>query len=191
MRQYSAGRPNFPFAALLQEAQTLMEAHRLTRGTFVCAANSTIGHGLPQKDLCNSLLADEEEIMTEQAKKILVVDDEEDILMYLATLFEDHGFQTVSAQDGEKAYEAAVAEKPDLITLDLAMPEQSGVKTYRNCKYSAETQEVPVIVITGVGENMEEYFKKMPNFPTPEGFVNKPIDPEELMAQVHALLEKV
>ena len=129
--------------------------------------------------------------MNEPAKKILVVDDEQDIRMYLATLFEDHGFQTVTAQDGETAYEVAVAEKPDLITLDLAMPEQSGVKTYRSCMYSPELRDVPVIVITGVGENMEEYFKKMPNFPTPDGFVNKPIEPEELMAQVNALLERV
>lgn len=136
-------------------------------------------------------LAQGEAIVNEQAKKILVVDDEKDILMYLATLFEDHGFQTVIAQDGEKAYEVAVAEKPDLITLDLAMPEQSGVKTYRNCKYSSEVNEVPVIVITGVGENMEEYFKKMPNFPTPDGFVNKPIEPDNLMEQVKDLLEEM
>ena len=131
------------------------------------------------------------DIMSEAEKKILVVDDEEDIRMYLATLFEDNGFRTVTAQDGEKAYKVAVAEKPDLITLDLAMPEQSGVKTYRNCKFSPELQEIPVIVITGVGENMEEYFKKMPNFPTPDGFVNKPIDPDSLMEQVKDLLEEM
>ncbi len=126
--------------------------------------------------------------MSEQGKKILIVDDEEDIRIYLATLFEDQGFSTVTAEDGEQAYEAVRAERPDLITLDLAMPQQSGVRTYRNCKHDPELGRIPVIVITGVGESMEEYFKKMPNFPTPEGFINKPVDSEELLQQAKALL---
>ena len=121
-------------------------------------------------------------------KKILIVDDEEDILTYLSALFQDNGFETVTAGDGETGVEKALAEKPDLITLDLAMPEQSGVKTYRTYKENSDLKETPVIVITGVGEDMETYFKKMKNFSNPEGFINKPIDPEELLRQVNNLI---
>lgn len=121
-------------------------------------------------------------------KKILIVDDEEDILTYLSALFQDNGYETVTAGDGESAFEKALAEKPDLITLDLAMPEQSGVKTYRSYKETPELKDTPVIVITGVGEDMETYFKKMKNFANPEGFINKPIDSEELLSQVNNLV---
>ena len=121
-------------------------------------------------------------------KKILIVDDEEDILTYLSALFQDNGFETVTAGDGETGVEQALAEKPDLITLDLAMPEQSGVKTYRTYKENSDLKDTPVIVITGVGEDMETYFKKMKNFSNPEGFINKPIDPEELLRQVNNLI---
>lgn len=66
--------------------------------------------------------------------KILVVDDEPDILTFISTVLEDQGAKVVQAIDGEQALEMALREKPDLITLDLSMPEKSGVKFYRELK---------------------------------------------------------
>lgn len=122
--------------------------------------------------------------------KILIVDDEEDILLYLATLFEDYGYTTVTAQDGENGYRVAQEVKPDLITLDIAMPEQSGIKTYRSYKRNPQLQHIPVIVITGVGEKTEGYFKKLGDCPLPEGIIDKPIDPANLLHKVERLLKE-
>jgi len=121
-------------------------------------------------------------------KKILIVEDELDVMKYLQAIFEDEGYDTITAEDGLKGFETAQSEKPDLITLDLAMPNQSGVRTYRQFKEDDALKETPVVVITAVGDDMEQYFKKVPGFQRPEGFMNKPIDAEELVKMVEGLL---
>jgi len=113
-------------------------------------------------------------------KRALVVDDEADVRAYLGALLEDIGFEVLMAEDGLQAIEAARKEKPDIITLDISMPEQSGVRTYRQLKTEDALKNIPVIIITGFSEKMSTYLKKLAGFPFPEGFINKPIEPEEL-----------
>ena len=84
------------------------------------------------------------------AKKILVVDDDPIIVKYLVSLFRDNGYETCSAPDGKSAYDVAVKEKPDLITLDLDMPQQWGPRFYRRLAKNAALKETPVIVISGI-----------------------------------------
>jgi CheY-like chemotaxis protein len=122
-------------------------------------------------------------------KKILIVEDEKDIAAYMRVLFEDNGYETVSAEDGITGIDVAKAEKPDLITLDIAMPNQTGVKTLRYYQKSPELKDIPVVVVTGVGENMSNYFKKVPGFKHPDGFINKPIDEELLVKTINDLLK--
>lgn len=124
--------------------------------------------------------------MSEQ-KTILVVDDEPDVLIYLTALFEDNGFDTMEAEDGIKALELARSSKPDLITLDITMPEQSGFKTYRYLKSDIELKSVPVIIITAMGENIGNVINKFTGFPQPEGFMSKPIDQKKLIELASAL----
>jgi len=116
----------------------------------------------------------------EKKKRALVVDDEADVRAYLGALLEDIGFEVLMAEDGLKGIEAARKEKPDLITLDISMPEQSGVRTYRQLKTDDDLKSIPVFIITGFSERMSTYLKKLAGFPFPEGFVNKPIEPEAL-----------
>jgi len=113
-------------------------------------------------------------------KRALVVDDEADVRAYLGALLEDIGFEVLMAEDGTKGIEAARKEMPDLITLDISMPEQSGVRTYRQLKSEEGLKHIPVCIITGFSEKMSTYLKKLSGFPFPEGFLNKPINPEEL-----------
>ena len=71
--------------------------------------------------------------MSEQTKRtILIVDDEPDVAAYLKAFFEDNGFRAVTAADGKQGFEKATAEHPDLITLDITMPEESGVRMFRD-----------------------------------------------------------
>lgn len=123
-------------------------------------------------------------------KKILVVEDEEDVLTYLTTLFQDNGYDTVSAVDGVEALERARTEKPDLISLDIAMPDQSGLRTYRQYKKDDELKDIPVIIVTALGDSMRSFLKRLGGFPEPEGFMAKPIDKERLLKMVADLLSK-
>ncbi|MCU0693749.1 MAG: response regulator [Polyangiaceae bacterium] len=120
-------------------------------------------------------------------KKVLVVDDEQDVLTFLTTLFEDNGYETVTAEDGEEAFRKAQSERPDLITLDMSMPEHSGVRTFRDLKAHDELKAIPVIIVTGIGEPMQNFLNKMRNSPKPEGFVSKPIDRQELLRMANDL----
>jgi len=121
-------------------------------------------------------------------KKILVVDDELDVLMYLSTLFEDHNFDTITAENGIEALKLAKSELPDLITLDITMPEQSGIKTYRYLKNDKDLQDIPVIIVTAMGEPIKSIMNEFAAFPEPEAFVSKPVDQQELIAIAQRLL---
>lgn len=125
-----------------------------------------------------------------EKKKILVVEDEQDVLTYLTTLFQDNGYDTVSAVDGAEGLERARTEKPDLISLDMAMPDQSGLRTYRRCKEDDDLKKIPVIIVTAFGDSMKSFLKRLGGFPVPEGFMAKPIDKEKLLKMVSDILEK-
>jgi len=82
-------------------------------------------------------------------KKILIVDDDPNIVDYLTTLFEDNGFLTFAARNVKEAMEYARKEIPDLITLDLEMPEEWGPRFYRKISQEKNLKNIPVIVISG------------------------------------------
>ena len=65
------------------------------------------------------------------AKKVLIIDDEKDMRVYLEALFRKEGFETETAENGEQGLWLAEANRPDLITLDILMPKKSGIKAYR------------------------------------------------------------
>jgi CheY-like chemotaxis protein len=115
-------------------------------------------------------------------KKVLVVDDEQDVVTFLTALFQDNGYDTVTASNGVEAWKLVGSEKPDLITLDMSMPEQSGVRTFRDLKAHDSYKTIPIIIVTGIGEPMHNFLSRMRNSPQPEGFVSKPIDKKELLA---------
>ena len=121
-------------------------------------------------------------------KRILIVDDEQDIRTYLSTLLEDQGYATVLAKDGVEAMQQVQAEIPDLITLDISMPEKSGVKFFRDLKSDERWKKIPVIIVTGVSEDFKKFISSRQQVPAPEGFVPKPINQEEILTIVKKLL---
>jgi len=120
-------------------------------------------------------------------KRILIVDDEQDIRTYLSTLLEDQGYQTVQARDGEEAMQKLLAESPDIITLDVSMPEKSGIKFFREIKTDDRWKHIPVIIVTGVSEDFKNFISSRHRVPAPEGFVSKPISREEILNLVSTL----
>ena len=123
-----------------------------------------------------------------EKRKVLVVDDEQDITLYLCTLLEDHGYAARSASNGEEALARVRAEKPDLITLDISMPEKSGVRFYRELRESDQFKDIPVIMVTGVMKEFEGFIKSRRQVPPPEGYISKPIDEKEFLCVVERLL---
>ena len=120
-------------------------------------------------------------------KKILIVDDEEDIRLYLSTLLGDQGYETVLAKDGGEAWKQVEANSPDLITLDISMPEKSGIKFYREMKADERWKKIPVIIVTGVSEDMRKFLSSRHQIPPPDGYVPKPIQQEEILALIDKL----
>lgn len=125
--------------------------------------------------------------MAAEKLTVLVVDDEPDVCTYLSTLLQDNGYRTVVAKDGAQALEAVKKSPPDLITLDVTMPEMSGVKFYREIKESPAWSKIPVVMVTGVSNDFEHFISTRRQVPPPEGYLHKPVD----RAQVLALAKKL
>lgn len=129
-----------------------------------------------------------------QPKKILIVDDEPAVVSYLEMLLHDSGYETVSAPDGLTGLEAFRRDKPDLVTLDISMPEASGTRFYREVRSDPESRAVPIIIITAVtgyaGDKYgyEKFLNQIKLVPPPDGFFPKPIDRDEVIAKVDELL---
>jgi CheY-like chemotaxis protein len=122
-------------------------------------------------------------------KRILIVDDEQDIRTYLSTLLGDQGYETVQAKDGEEAMQKVQAGTLDLITLDISMPEKSGIKFFREMKMDDRWKNIPIIVVTGVSEDFKKFISSRHHVPAPEGFVSKPINQEEILKLVRMLTQ--
>ena len=120
------------------------------------------------------------------AKKILIVDDEADIRTFLETLLKENGYETVSATDGDRGFDLAKESKPDVITLDIIMPHETGVKFYRRLIKDPALHDIPVIILSGVTRYKDLFGRDHATMPRPFAFVEKPIDQQELLQ----LLEK-
>ena len=132
----------------------------------------------------------------QQAKKILIVDDEPAVVSYLEMLLGDSGYETLSAADGREAIDLVRREKPDLVTLDISMPEKSGVRFYRDLKEDPKFAGIPVVIVTAVTgygrdpEAFRKFISTRKQVPPPEGFVAKPVKQEELLGTIKDLLSE-
>lgn len=114
-------------------------------------------------------------------KKILIIDDDPDIVKYLEKLFQNNGYETLVAYDGLEAGDVAREQKPDLITLDLEMPKDWGGRFYRKLTKHKGFEDIPVVVISGLPGRDHSMKKAV-------GYFKKPFDPEELMGVVEGAI---
>ena len=125
--------------------------------------------------------------MSNEEKTVLVVDDEPDVVVFLSTLLGDAGYRVITASDGEQAGQLVQQRAPDLITLDITMPEKSGVRFYREMKQDPATSHIPIIIVSGVAEDFEGFISSRRQVPPPEGYIHKPIDREALLDKARQL----
>jgi len=113
--------------------------------------------------------------------KILVVDDEADVRAFLKAVLEKRGWEVVTAADGVEAYDLAANVRPEVIVLDLQMPNQTGTDFYRRLTRHHVLSEVPIIVVSGLaGRHLA--------VSNPFAVFDKPIDPDEFTATVERAL---
>jgi len=121
------------------------------------------------------------------AEKILVVDDDLDTLRLVGLMLERQGYQIVAASSGEQALSLAKKEHPDLVLLDLMMPDIDGVEVARRLRAAAETQDILIIMFTAKGETED----KIEGFEAgADDYLTKPAQPRELIAHVKAVLKR-
>jgi CheY-like chemotaxis protein len=126
--------------------------------------------------------------MPEPSKTILVVDDEPDARDYLTTVLRDHGFTATAASDGAEAIAILERDPPDLVALDITMPETSGVAVYRKLKEEDALKQIPVIIVTGISEDFRKFISTRRQVPPPEGYITKPVDVDEFVTMVRELV---
>ena len=120
-----------------------------------------------------------------EKKKILVVDDEANIVNLLVHNLEREGYDTLVAEDGMAAVDIALSEEPDLILLDIMLPKQDGLTACKKIKMSLN---VPILMLTAKGEEIDKILGLELGA---DDYITKPFSVRELMARVKANLRKV
>jgi CheY-like chemotaxis protein len=126
--------------------------------------------------------------MADRAKTVLVVDDDPDAREFLTTVLQDNGYATITAKDGSEAIAMIEQTAPDLVALDITMPEKSGVAVYRKLKEDEQLKRIPVIIVTGISDDFKRFISTRRQVPPPEGYISKPVDHEEFLKMVRECL---
>ena len=130
-----------------------------------------------------------------QRKKILIVDDELDMRIFLCNLLGNCGYEPIDAGDKEQGMQLAVSDKPALIILDVTMPKETGIKMYRELKEHDELKNVPVIMVSAIDKKTFSFYQKFQGtprhkvVPDPGAYLEKPLEAEELIELVRTLTE--
>jgi len=130
------------------------------------------------------------------SKKILIIDDEPDIVTYLRLLLENHDYDVSSASDGQEGLELAKAEDPDLVCLDIMMPRMTGVALYKEMKTNPKLKKIPCIIVSAYESAYSfkgQAFRRLvqdKSIPEPLRFFEKPIDVPVFLDFVDGLLKK-
>lgn len=123
-------------------------------------------------------------------KIALIIDDEPDIATYHATLLSDNGWEVRTALSGDEGLSAARKERPNIVLLDVMMPERGGLSTLIGFRKDPSLSDVPVVLVTGIQETLtsdfEHFLGRFKSY-NPNGYVEKPIDPDRLLALLDEL----
>lgn len=126
------------------------------------------------------------------AKKILVVDDDPDLVEATSIILKSKHYDVITAYDGLEGLEKARSEKPDLIVLDVMMPEKDGYAVCKELKADPILSNIPVLLLTAVVSHISttRYTQQMGMETEADDYIDKPVEPQELVARVQALLAK-
>ncbi len=128
-------------------------------------------------------------------KKILVVDDESDMRIFVSAVVETMGFEPITARDGAEALEKARSHLPDLVVLDVMMPKiDDGIQTFEQFKTNQRFSDIPIIILSAIAKKTFVHSIRMlrprkgAQVPDPEAYMEKPPDAGELSELISGLL---
>ena len=117
--------------------------------------------------------------------RILVVDDSPTQMMGVMKILQKHGFDIITAEDGEEAVSKASSELPDLILMDVVMPNLNGFQATRQITKNADTQHIPVIMLTSKDQETDKVWAERQGA---KDYITKPPQEAELMSKINAWL---
>ena len=127
-------------------------------------------------------------------KKVMIVDDEPDILIYLMAALEDNGYLSCTLEEDEAVTDVVHKEKPDLIMLDIMMPRRSGISIYKELRCLKSTRHIPVVLISGLesskGMLTDELIDLIDDgaIDAPDGFIEKPVRLDDFLDLVAKMI---
>lgn len=128
---------------------------------------------------------------TMMGKRILVIDDEPDMITYIKAILEDKGHTTFSANDAEEGMKKLKENRPDLILLDLLMPGKTGIKLFSELKKDGRLKDIPIVLITGIkdvmGGDHKKFFESL-HTRVLAAYLEKPVEPWTLVRTVNEVL---
>jgi two-component system cell cycle response regulator DivK len=127
-----------------------------------------------------------EEVKIGLPKKILIVDDNQDSRELAVKVLKNRGYQMIEASDGEEALEKALAEKPDLILMDISIPKINGYEVTRRLKSQADFKATPIIALTAHAMKGD---KEKALDSGCDGYISKPINVHELPDQIKSYMK--
>ena len=121
-------------------------------------------------------------------EKILIVEDEKDIIKMIEYNLKKEGYKVIDARDGEDALDLAVREYPDLILLDLMLPGIDGLEVCKSLKKESKTSSIPIIMLTAKSQESDKVVGLELGA---DDYITKPFSPRELIARIKAVLRRV
>jgi two-component system alkaline phosphatase synthesis response regulator PhoP len=123
-------------------------------------------------------------------RKVLLVDDDVELCEAIRVLLESKDYEVAMAHNGKEGLERVRAEHPDLVILDVMMPEMNGYDVCVVLKADPKLKRIPVILLTGVDQAIfrTTYSQQMGLMTEADDYIAKPVEPEELVKRVRALL---
>jgi two-component system response regulator VicR len=124
--------------------------------------------------------------MAKEPKKVLCIEDDSEMIDLIKLILERKGFQFVGAVGGREGLEAIAREKPDLVLLDIMMPDMDGWDVYRQMKANEEFKDIPVIVVTAKAQSIDKVLGL--HIAKVDDYVTKPFGPKELLRSIDKVL---
>lgn len=118
-------------------------------------------------------------------KRILVVDDEKQLVDMLKMRLEANNYEVIAAYDGMEALECSRKQKPDLIVLDLMLPKLDGYQVCRMLKFDKATHKIPIVMLTALSQKEDREWGKKVNA---DVYITKPFNAEELLEKIKVLI---
>jgi len=124
--------------------------------------------------------------------KILVVDDDPDLVETVSMMLESRNYDVIPAYGGMEGLKKARSEKPDLVVLDVMMPDKDGFEVCKEMKADPQLAGIPVLLLTAVASKISEtrYTTRMGMETEADDYVAKPVEPEEIVRRVERLLAR-